>query len=138
MNKPIQSYDDLLREKERLQALLKVQREIVREDVAELRVQLEPITSTLGMAGKLFTRDRNNIILNASANTLIDVIMKKVLLSRAGWIARLVVPFFMKNFSSHLISENKPSLLNKLFSLFGKKRENGHPKVYSDDHEEED
>ena len=64
-------------------------------------------------------------MLTTAADTVIDLVLKRIVLSKAGWFARLVVPFFMKNFSSHVIADNKDKIFNKLFSWFGKKKANG-------------
>jgi hypothetical protein len=116
-------------EKERLQLLLEVQKEIVNQDIAEIREQLKPVTSFLTFSGKLITRDGSNFALNAGAGTLIDLVVKKLLLSKAGWLTRRIVPFLLKNYSSHFISENKGALMEKLFSWIGKKNANGKEKV---------
>lgn len=125
MNKRINSYQDLLDEKERLQSLLIAQKEIIREDIREIKEDLAPVRSAISLAGKFVTRDKHNWVLNAGANTVIDLVVKKLILSRAGWITRLVVPFLVKNYSSHIIANKKGTFLSKLFSLIGKKNANG-------------
>ena len=132
MTKRIQSYRDLLDEKERLQSLLKWQKEAVRRDIQEIGEELEPVRSVISLASRLVTRDSSNLVLNAGTNTLIDLVVKKLLLSRAGWLTRLAIPFLLKNYSSHFISENKGSIMKKLFSWIGKKNANGHEKAYND------
>ncbi len=131
MNRRIQSYKDLLSEKERLQSLLNVQKEIVHRDLREIKEELEPVRSAISFAGKLISRDNSNVLLNAGVNKLIDLLVKKVFLSRAGWIMRQIVPFFLKNYSSHIISENKDAIFSKIFSWI-KKSNNGHEKAYSE------
>lgn len=133
MTKRIQSYSDLLSEKERLEVLLNVQKETLRRDIYELkeeiREEIEPIRSFVSFTAKLVRRDGSNPILNAGVDTLINLIVKKLILSRAGWLTKRIVPFLLKNFSSHIIAENKEALLDKLFSWVGKKNANGHEKV---------
>jgi hypothetical protein len=125
MTKSIKTYKDLLDEKERLQSLLKAQKEILHDDFRQLKQELEPVREVISFAGKLVTRDKGNLALNIGANTLIDIVVKKLILSKAGWITKNLVPFFLKNYSSHIISDNKGSLLKKLFSWVGKKNANG-------------
>lgn len=138
MTKQIKTYKDLLEEKGRLENLLNQQQQIVRDDLKQLGEELKPVKSALDTAGKFFTRDNHNLLLNAGANTLIDVLIKRVLLSKTGWITRLVVPFLVKNYSSHIISEKKGTLIKKLFSWIGKKNANGHEQVHKEEEEEED
>ena len=130
MTKRIQTYRDLLDEKERLQGLLTVQKEILRQDLSEIKEELKPLRSAVAFAGKLITKDRTNTLLNAGADTLINLVIKNIFLSRAGWFTRIIVPFLAKNYSSHFISENRKSILKKLFSWIGKKHANGEEKIH--------
>jgi hypothetical protein len=125
MNKSINSYQDLLDEQERLRSLMIAQKEILRNDLQQIKKDLAPVRSAISFVGKLVTRDTHNWVLNAGANTLIDVLVKNLFLSRAGWITRVVVPFLVKNFSSHVIADKKATLFSKLFSWIGKKNANG-------------
>lgn len=126
MTKQIKTYQDLVDEKQRLTLLLKTQKAVIKNDFKEIKEELSPLRSVAGIAGKLVTRDRGgNWVLNMGANTLIDVFVKKMILGRAGWFAKTVVPFLLKNYSSHFISDNKDSIFRKLFSWIGKKNANG-------------
>ena len=118
MNKRIQTYDDLVKRKKQLEVLLDAQKELIKYDFQEVKVQAK---HALSGAGKAFTRDTSNMLLTSGANRLIDIVIKNVLLSRAGWVMRLVVPFFLKNFSSHYIADHKNQWFRKLFSWIGHK-----------------
>lgn len=135
MTNTIATYQDLLDEKERLTQLLKAQKELVHADFQELKAELLPVRSAIATIGKMTTRDSSNPLLTGVTNTVIDVAVRNLFLNKAGWLTRMIVPFVMKNFSSHVIADNKQPILKKLFSLFGKKHKmNGTHKV----HEEED
>src|SRR5258706_12415877 len=129
MSKYIQSYSELVAEKERLQSLLLIQKEAVHLDILKLTEELKPVKSFVSFTGKLMTRDGSNLVLNAGANTLIDLVVKKLLLSRAGWFAKRVIPFLLQNYASHFISENKRIFFDKLFNWIGKINANGSEKV---------
>jgi hypothetical protein len=132
MTKRLQSYQDLVDEKERLRSLLQMQKEIVHQDIREIGEGLAPVRSVISLAGKLITRDSSNLLVNAGTNTLIDLVVKKLFLSKAGWLMRLAVPFLLKNFSSHIISEKKDAILNKIFSWIGKKKAKRQEEAYDD------
>ncbi len=125
MTKPIRTYKELLEEKERLKLLLSAQKELVRQDINEIKQELAPVRSAISTVGKMVTKDKTNWVLSTAADTIIDIVVRRMILSKAGWITRLAVPFFMKNFSSHFIADNKDKILNKLSSWFGKKNSNG-------------
>ena len=125
MNKSIKTYEDLLRERRRLEVLLNTQKELIRQDITELKLHLQPAVKVFSLAGKIFTREKNNVLLAGGINHLIDMVFKKIVLSRSSWLTRLVVPFFIKNYSSHFVAEHKSELVEKLFSLFRLKHSNG-------------
>jgi hypothetical protein len=122
MTSTIRTYDDLLAEKQRLQALLNTQKQIIREDINEIRQELAPVKTAINFVGKLTTQDHSNPLISGTMNTIIDLVMRNVVLARAGWFTRFIVPYFMKNFSSHVVDEKKDDILRKVFSLFKKKK----------------
>ena len=123
MTKPkISTYDHLLQEKIRLKALLQAQKDLVRQDIQQIKAELAPVKSAISMVGKFATRDNSNVLLTTAAEGVIDLVVRKLILARAGWFTKMAVPFLMKNFSSHVVNENKDKLFAKLFSWFGKKK----------------
>ncbi len=135
MTKPIRTYDDLLEEKARLKLLLSAQKELVRQDINELKQELAPVKSAISMVGKFATKDNRSWLLTTAADTIIDLVVKKMVLSKAGFITKLAVPFLMKNFSSHVITDNKDKIISKLSSWFGKKNANGKEHVSTEEKE---
>ena len=125
MTKPIRSYKELLEEKERLELLLSDQKKLLRQDIDEIKQEIAPVKKAISVASKFFTRDSSNILLTSASDTVIDMLVRRVVLSKAGWLARFLVPFLIKNFSSHILADNKNKLLRKLFSWIGKKNANG-------------
>ena len=122
MTSTIRTYEDLLAEKQRLQTLLQTQKSIIRQDIDEIKEELVPVKTAINFIGKLTTQDHSNPILNGTINTIIDLVMNKLVLARSGWITRFIVPFLVKNFSSHIVDEKKDDILRKVFSLFKKKK----------------
>jgi len=125
MKKKIRSYEDLEREEQLLKELLQTQRQLIELDVEVLRNQLKPARMALQFFNKATTVDKNNIFLNEGANKIIDLVVNRFILARSGWITKFLVPMFLKNYSSHLIADNKANIVEKIFSLFGRK--NGKP-----------
>ena len=118
MNNRIKTYDDLVKRKQQLEILLQAQKELIKYDFQEVKTEAK---AAVTVAGKAFTRDTSNMLITAGTNRVIDMLIKNVLLSRAGWVMRLVVPFFLKNFSSHYIADHKNQWFRKLFSWIGHK-----------------
>jgi hypothetical protein len=118
MKRKIRSYDDLEREERLLEELLRAQKELIQADIVQLKAQLKPATTALQFFSKITTTDASNPLLNQGANTAIDFIFKKLILSRAGWLTKMLVPMAIKNYSSHFIADHKQDIVQKIFSLF--------------------
>lgn len=122
MTKNISTYKDLLEEKERLQTLLIHQKEVLRADVRGIKEEFEPVRAAVGMLKKFTKKDASNPLLNIATGRLINVVLKNLVLARAGWFARLAVPFLAKNISSHVIADNKTQILGKIATWINKVR----------------
>ena len=133
MIKPIRTYEDLLVHKQQTEVLLQAQKELVIYDLKKLQSEFKGATSALSFIGKLVTRNKKNMLINFGVNKVLDVVLRKVILSRAGWLTKLTVPFFLKNISSHFLAGHKEELIDKLSALVGKSHQgNGHaaPEIF--------
>ncbi|MFT3825419.1 MAG: hypothetical protein QM731_15985 [Chitinophagaceae bacterium] len=122
MNKQVDNYNDLLAEKKRLQELLKVQRALIKQDVEELKEQVQPVANTVSFVSKIFSRDSQQTLLGVGLGMSVEVLLKKLL--KTNWIARLIVPGLARNISSHFTSANAENnwtgIISKLFKKKGK------------------
>jgi len=125
MNKRIHSYNDLLKEKQQLEIQLEVQKELIFQDFTALTNDLQPALEVISFLGKITTRDKRNVLITGGINQLIDLLLNKVILAKKGWVARVVIPFFIKNYSSHLIAEHADEWMTKLFAWMDRKNSNG-------------
>jgi hypothetical protein len=121
MKRKIRSYEDLEREEQLLEELLRTQKQLIQLDIQIVRNQLKPASMALQFFNKITTVDKSNLLLNEGASKAIDFVLNKFVLARSGWITKFLVPFFLKNYSSHLIGDNKTNIVEKIFSLFGRK-----------------
>ena len=126
MTKSIHSYKDLIEEKQRLEILLVEQRQVLRNDVQELKTQLEPLKNVIDFVRKITTKDKTNLLLTIGSDIVINSVVKRFILSRAGWFVRNVVPYFLKNYSSHFLGEQKDKWIEKLRSWLGHKNGKEH------------
>ena len=120
MTKPIRTYEDLVQQKHQVEALLQAQKELMMYDLRLLQAELKSATSGLSIVGNLVSRKKQGIMVDFGMNKMIDFLFKKIILSKAGWITRLAVPFIVKNISSHLIANNKDQIVEKLRSWIHK------------------
>jgi len=135
MNNPIQSYDQLLIRKKQLESLLQAQGELIRIDVEEIKESLAPLHEAVTGAVNFFTQDKAAGLLGFGANRMFDVLLRKIVLSKSSWLTKLIVPFFVKNVSSHFIAEHKDQWMDRIRKWFSS---NGHHKEQSEKESEYD
>jgi hypothetical protein len=138
MSKRFTSYNELLKEKQQLEVLLQAQKEVIRCDVEEIKLKLQPLKEALEFVKKITTKDRTNLLLDLGSDIAINTLVKNFILSRAGWFIRLVVPFFLKNYSSHFIAEQKDKWIEKLKSWLGYTNGKEHHDERKENREESD
>jgi hypothetical protein len=118
MIRQINSYKELLEEKARLNALLLTQEQQIKEDWQSLKEELKPAILIGATLKKVFTRSASLTAAQLGINVLTDGFVKKVLLRKAGWLIRLVVPLLIKNYASHI---ETGGLVSKIKQFFRKK-----------------
>lgn len=123
MSKSIKTYEDLLQEEQRLLQSLKTQEVRIREDMAGLQQGLQPVGKVFSFFQKMATRDHTGPLANFGIDFGIDLLVRKLILARAGWFTKIFVPFIIKNYSSHIINEEqRVKLSQKIQNLFNKIR----------------
>ena len=107
MNK-INNYEDLILERRRLESDLAHYKSIIISELDEIKHKLEPITDAVSF----FTPSRNpaanngsSKLIQAGANLGIELLVRQKLLSKAGWLTKLVLPFILKKISSRAIEK---------------------------------
>lgn len=120
MTNRIRNYKDLLEEKARLEFLLAQQKDEFRSNMQTLKEDYSPLFKFGSAIGMLTTRNYHYPLLNFAAGMMINNFVKNKLLARAGWIVRLLVPFLMKNVSSHVIKKRAGQLFSKINELVSK------------------
>jgi hypothetical protein len=107
-SRPISSYEDLRKEKERLTELLKAQKIQIHRDVDEIKNEFRPMLSLSENVSKFLSReDGKDPIVAAGTNIGIDI-LASTLFSKSNFIVRLLLPSILKNISSHLLPKALP------------------------------
>lgn len=123
MNNKITTYEDLLEEEQRLLKILRAHEELLKTDVAGIRHGLKPVRKAMDVVNKFATRDHTGPLTTVGLEFGIDLLVRRYILARAGWFTKIAIPFLIKNYSSHLISEEKRDiLLTKVRGFFQKIR----------------
>lgn len=100
----INNFDQLVLEKKRLESELVHYKAIISGEIAAIKQKMEPITDVVSF----FTPSSNPVepkskLLQAGTNLGIELLVRQKLLSKAGWLTRLVVPYILKKVSSKAI-----------------------------------
>lgn len=118
MNQRIKTYEDLLQEEQRLTTQLASYKGVIQEDITGLKTSLNPVKRVASTVKNLFTFDDKGPLLNFGLRFGTDVLLRRVLLGRASWIAKVVVPYLIRNYSSHLITEGQRKAVAKTIGRF--------------------
>ncbi|MEP7263403.1 MAG: hypothetical protein ABI772_02840 [Bacteroidota bacterium] len=120
----INTLDDLRKERIRLQLKSDELQIAIKNDFKELQSWLHPVEKIKQGAEKILFREHNGIFTESMGN-LAGFLGRKVIFRNAGFLTKLVVPFLIKNLTTHLVVDNKEkiySLAIKLLSSFTRKR----------------
>jgi hypothetical protein len=117
MNKKIETYKDLVEQKHKLEALLYAQKQLIRADVEELKLELRPLSGVAAYVKKFTTRDKTALLVSLSSDVLAQGLLKRVVLARSGWLMKTILPYFFRNFSSNFLNEQKDKFVDRLRSM---------------------
>lgn len=116
----IKTYEDLEAEEKRLQALLYSHKESVKDSFASFKTSLTPWRLAMSTVGKIFHTDSTaNPLMKFGLDIGVDVLVRRILLAKSGWFTKIIVPFIIKNYSTHVVKQNKVAgIINKIKSFF--------------------
>src|SRR5438067_5956895 len=123
MNKPIQTYKELIEQKQKLEVLLHAQKELIRADVEELKLEVRPLSGVAAQVKKFTTRDKASFVLAVTSDAIATMLVKKIIVARSGWLGKLVLPHLIRNYSSNFLKEQKDKFFHRIGSIL--KHKNG-------------
>jgi hypothetical protein len=115
----ISNYEELLLEKQRLKLLLSEREMALRTEFEEIKSKLKPLTTILDFTEKITTRDSSNPLINTGIDVGVNFLLRNVLLRNAGWIVKLLMPVFVRNYLSNEVKEH-PAWLQKVMRFVRK------------------
>src|SRR5215210_686555 len=105
----IKTYEDLEAEEKKLQALLYSHKANIMDSFSAVKEGLNPFKQAMDTAKKLFSRDKSNPMMKFGVDLGVDVLIRKYLLAKSGWFTKVIVPFFIRNYSSYFLNQYKRS-----------------------------
>jgi hypothetical protein len=108
-SRPISSYEELCKEKERLTELLKAQKVQIQRDIDNLKNEFRPVVNLSDNISKLLSReDGKDPLVTAGTNITIDILVAR-LFSKSNFLVKMILPVLLKNISSHYIPKVMPA-----------------------------
>lgn len=100
----INNYEDLVVERKKAEERIATQKQIIRENIAEVQERFKPFLYLLPVLNIFKREEKGSSLLKGAASMGIDFLVGQNLLAKSHWLARLVVPMLLKAFSSKAIS----------------------------------
>jgi len=120
----IKTYEDLEAEEKRLNALLYSHKANIEDSFSAVKDGLNPYKQAVETAKSLFSLDKTNPMMRFGMDFGVDVLIRRLLLAKAGWFTKIVVPFFVRNYSSYFLNEYKRSkVIQKIVGFFKSNKE---------------
>ncbi|MBS1626848.1 MAG: hypothetical protein JSR09_05070 [Bacteroidetes bacterium] len=105
MNNKIKTYTDLLEEKKRLQELLLVQKNTLKNNVAELKTELKPALSIFNFFKQITSNHKEYYIINSITNWTKEHIFSSEWLKKNNWFIQFIIPLILKNIASYFFTK---------------------------------
>ncbi|MBO9594193.1 MAG: hypothetical protein J7599_14900 [Niabella sp.] len=115
MTKPIiTTHEELMQEKARLKGRLRQRKTAMRQSVNEIKQELNPISQIAKTTKDIWNADASNPLIAMGVTKLTDLVIRKGILRRAGWLSRLVAPILVQKVATYLISEKAGDQIARL------------------------
>ena len=102
MKNNIQTIEDIRAERANLKNKLALSQLHMHTRVQAIQQELNPARQALGVVKDVFARPRKGL-LYVGVGIGVDLLLRRRLLKKAGWLPRLVVPFLVQNAAANVI-----------------------------------
>ncbi|MCH5597339.1 hypothetical protein [Niabella ginsengisoli] len=104
MAKPnIDNYEDLMDEKDRLKSRLTESKANIKQAFEGIKDELNPFAAVKEMTHGALQTSTTNPLVKFGIKRATEFLIGKVLLKRAGWLPRLIVPFVVREIATRTI-----------------------------------
>ena len=111
MGKSLKTYKELLAEKEKLEQLIRTQKELISGDIEEIKWRIKPLSAIRSHVTQFTARNAASLFLALSSDIITKKIFKKIMIARTGWLGKVLVPYFLKNYTSGFLAEEKKKII---------------------------
>lgn len=112
MKNNIQTIDDLKAERARLHNQMQLSKIGMKNELTAIKEELNPARQAVGVLNDVLTSPKKGL-LTLGIGLGVDVVLRRTLLARAGWLPKLVVPFLVRNAATNLVHKNGKTIVEK-------------------------
>jgi hypothetical protein len=117
----INNLEELKAERRKLRQKIQTQKMNIKSSVQGLKQELQPARQVVNVMESVITRKSGDKLIHTTVDWTVDVLIRRVVLARAGWAARLVVPFLVRNIASNYLTQNKENVISTAATWLRKK-----------------
>lgn len=112
MKNNIETIDDLRAERARLHNQMQLSKIGMRNEISAIKEELNPARQAVGVLNDVLTSPKKGL-LSLGIGLGVDVVLRRTVLARAGWITKLVVPFLVRNVATNIVQKNGKTIVEK-------------------------
>lgn len=112
MKNNIQTIDDLRAERARLHNQIQLSKISMRNEMTAIKEELNPARQAVGVLNDVLTSPQKGL-LTLGIGLGVDIVLRRTILARAGWLTKLVVPFLVRNAATNILQKNGKGIVEK-------------------------
>lgn len=101
----INNYDELVAARRMTETIIADRKRIIHELIEDVKEKIEPVVNIVNLFKN--KGPQHNSLLKVGASLAIDLLIGQKLLSKAGWLTRLLIPPLLKSVSSRVIGNGQ-------------------------------
>ncbi|HTJ50934.1 MAG TPA: hypothetical protein VL443_15835 [Cyclobacteriaceae bacterium] len=110
----IRTYNDLLKEKERLETALAIQKKLIHQDFIELKEEYRPALNLLSTVSRITNKSKTNPLVAIGINLAGEIFLKNMLLAKSNKIVQFTVPYIAKKAVNYILTKGLVNLFSKM------------------------
>lgn len=101
----INNYDELVAARRMTETIIADRKRIIHEQIEDVKEKIAPVLNIVNLFKN--KGPEHNSLLKVGVSLAIDLLVGQKLLSKAGWLTRLLVPNLLKTVSSKVLGNGK-------------------------------
>ena len=103
-----------------MQQLVDEKKHQINADFDEIKEELNPIKQVTHAVQNILVNHNHDKIIKMGVNLAVDLILTRLVLKKAGWATKVIVPFVVKNIVLNYLDKHRDEILTKSLYLVKK------------------